>query len=198
MELGRVISRVAGIFLCAIISLHAQNLLLNGNFEDDGGSFANWSIAHSPPEPPYSSPIIASNNESVGYFAQFTFEPNCGDILSQTIATIPGMVYDIAFSAEDGDGHNFETEFSFGDFSADLAPTFETGAGESFNGWTNFNFTVTANSTETELSFTIYADTGSEFGADNVSVTPAPEPSEIILAVLTAASMKLRRTSNLF
>ncbi len=109
------------------------------------------------------------------YYARFLSEENGGeDVLSQNISTIPGDVYEISFYAEDGAGHNFQTDFSFGNVTENLGPAFSIGPGEWYNGWTNFTFSLTASALDTELAFLIYADTQSEFGVTGISVTPVP------------------------
>lgn len=172
MEVGRRIAVIAGILFLSV-SIHAQNLLLNGSFEADGGSYAGWNISHTG-SPPYYGPWIENGGVDGDYYARFLFEPEGGDIISQTLATIPGVTYNISFSAEDGDGHNFATQFSFGSFTTNLALAFEAGPGTITSGWLNFNFTFTATESGTDLSFLISADLGSEFGLDNVSVIAAP------------------------
>lgn len=187
----------AGVFFSVVISVPAQNLLQNGNFEEDGGSFAGWTVNPSETDLYSANPAIASDGINDGYYARFTYDPNGPDTLSQTLSTIPGTIYDVAFSVEDGSGHNFETELTFGNSTDDLAPTFETGPGDYLEGWTNLNFDFTATSPETELSFTVLADTGSEFGVDNVSAMPepAPEPASSICLVSGIVGLLLTRFS---
>jgi hypothetical protein len=165
-------------FFCTAFSIYSQNLVVNGNFETCGGSFAGWDIGHTINQTtyPYSGPTISTGGYYDPYYARFTAEQSgSGDILSQDIATIPGEVYDIDFAAEDGAGGNFETDFSFGNFTDNLGAAFSIGPGQWFTGWTNFNFLVTATELETELSFLIYADAGSEFGVDDISAVAVPQ-----------------------
>lgn len=165
------------------VSGYSQNLVANGNFSLEGGSFDDWTISHQGggTDYPYFSPTIYEGgyDDPAGdpYYARFLFEENGSeDILSQDIATIPGDIYEVSFNAEDGAGHNFETQFSFGNFTYDLNNIFAIGPGEWYYGWTNLNFTLTASQAETDLSFLAYADTGSEFGVTGVSVTQVPVP----------------------
>lgn len=158
----------------AAFSVHSQNLVNNGNFEAGGGSFDGWTISHSASMPDYSGPAIATGGDNDPYYARFTFETGGNDTLFQEISTMPGDLYDISFYAEDGDGHNFGTSVDFGNVSEDLGPSFSTGPGQWYAGWTNFNFDVMAAAFETDLAFIIAADTGSEFGVDDISVTPVP------------------------
>lgn len=157
--------------------VYSQNLVQNGNFDANGGSFEDWQISHTAPGSSYSGPNIASPGyNSNPYYAQFLNEWNGGgDVLSQGIATTVGAVYDISFSAEDGAGHDSGAEFSFGNFSANLLPAFSIGPGEWYTGWTNFTFQVTASELESDLSFAIAADSSSEFGLDNISVVELPD-----------------------
>jgi hypothetical protein len=171
------------VFFLAVFSVYSQNLVQNGNFSLDGGSFDDWTISHTldnPENPNYSPMIAGTGNDGPNgdaYYARFLNEESgSGDILSQDIPTIPGDIYEVSFYAEDGAGHNSETEFSFGNFTDNLANTFATGPGQWLQGWTNFDFTLMASQTETLLSYMIWADTGSEFGVTGVTVTPVPAP----------------------
>lgn len=174
---GRVgmLAATAGFFFFLTLSVFPQNLIQNGDFGANGGSFEGWQIGHSQSQPHYSGPTIASPGYNDPYFARFLYEPAGNDVLSQNIATTPGAVYAINFWAEDGDGHNLEAEFNFGDFSANLINPFAIGPGEWYSGWKDFSFEVTATELETDFSFVIAADMGSEFGVDDVSVVAAPD-----------------------
>jgi hypothetical protein len=169
-------------FLLFAISVYSQNLVLNGNFGLDGGSFADWQISHPGADTNCASysPMISEGgaDDPAGdpYYAQFLNEENGGsDLLSQDVSTIPGDIYTVNFYAEDGAGHNVETDFNFGDFTDNLGNSFATGPGEWLNGWTNFSFTVTATTAETDLSFLVNADSQSEFGVTGISVTAVPQ-----------------------
>lgn len=185
MELGGKVRECEGrsglvtamvvVFLLTAFSTYSQNLVQNGNFETGGGSFTDWQISHSASMSSYSSPTIVSGGYNDPYYARFSFEPEGNDLLSQEISTVPGETYFISFSAEDGAGHNFGTYFDFGGFSEDLGSAFETGPGEWSVGWMNFGFDVTATALETDLSFIIAADLGSEFGVDDISAVAVPE-----------------------
>lgn len=175
MEAGRSIVSLAVVFLI-VHSLQAQNLLQNGSFEDGNGSYTNWDVSYNG-SPPYYGPTISGGGVDGDYYARFLFEPYSADIISQTLTTVPGVTYDISFSAEDGDGHNFAAQCSFGGFTTNLMLAFENGPGTIIPGWLEFDFMFTATDFETDLSFLIGADTGSEFGLDNISVTSAP-PTE--------------------
>jgi hypothetical protein len=172
---GGMLTAGAAIFFFLTFSVYSQNLIQNGNFGAGGGSFENWQISHSMSESSYSGPTIASPGYNDPYYARFTYEPAGNDILSQNVSTTPGAVYDINFWAEDGDGHNFTAEFNFGNFEANLLNPFAIGPGEWYSGWKDFNFEVTATELQTDLSFVIAADMGSEFGVDSVSVIPVPD-----------------------
>lgn len=164
-------------FFCAAFSVYSQNLVANGNFEAGGGSFEGWNVSHTINQTnyAYSGPSIARGGYDDSYYALFMFEQSgSGDILSQGIATIPGELYDVDFWAEDGDGHNDETDFSFGNFTDNLQNAWPMGPGANF-GWKNFDFSLTATEMETELEFLIYADAGSQFGVDDISVVAVPQ-----------------------
>lgn len=172
---GSRVTAAVAVFLLTIFSVHSQNLVQNGDFDVGGGSFADWQISHSASMSSYSGPTVVSGGYNDPYYARFTFEAEGNDILSQEIPTVPGEVYAISFDAEDGAGGNFGTYFDFGNFSANLGPTFSVGPGEWYSGWTNFTFDVTATALETDLAFIIAADSGSEFGVDDISVVAVPE-----------------------
>jgi len=178
LGLGRCgLLAAAGGILFFTSSVYSQNLIQNGNFDAGGGSFENWQISHSATSSNYSGPTIASPGFGGNpNYARFNFEPGGGnDTLSQEIATAPGAVYDINFWAEDGAGNNFSAEFNFGTYSANLINAFAIGPGKWYSGWKDFNFEVTATELETDLSFVVAADSGSEFGVDNISVVPVPD-----------------------
>jgi len=167
----------------AACSVYSQNLVQNGNFDANGGSFEDWQISHTVSGSTYSGPNIASPGfGSNPYYAQFEYEWSGGvDTLSQEIATTVGAVYDISFWAEDGAGHDSEAQFDFGNFSANLLSSFAIGPGEWYTGWTNFNFEVTASELDSDLSFAIAADTGSEFGLDDISVVQVPDFDGVVV-----------------
>jgi hypothetical protein len=171
------------VFLLSGFSVYSQNLVQNGDFSANGGSFEGWNISHSgggtnyPNEFPIVSGTGGENPGGANYYAQFLAEDNfSSDVLSQDISTIPGDIYLVSFYAEDGAGHNFATDFSFGNFSYDLGNAFAIGPGEWWRGWTNFNFMVTATQSLSDLSFLIHADNGSEFGVTGISVTAVTQP----------------------
>jgi hypothetical protein len=170
-----VLTAAGAIFLFFIYSCYSQNLILNGDFSDDGGSFEDWQVSHSISGSSYSGPTVVGSGYNDPYYARFTYETAGSDTLSQNVTTTPGAVYDINFWAEDGDGHNFGAEFNFGTFSANLINPFSIGPGEWATGWKDFNFEVTATELETDLSFVVNADSGSEFGVDDISVIPVPD-----------------------
>ena len=172
---GWRLTAAVSIFFLTIVSIYSQNLVQNGNFEEGGGSFAGWQISHGVQMSSYSGPTIQNGGYNDPYYARFNFEWEGNDTLSQEISTIPGAVYDISFWAEDGAGHNFGTYFDFGNITEDLGPAFSTGPGQWYLGWTNFTFDLTASALETDLAFVIAADTGSEFGVDDISVTAVPQ-----------------------
>jgi hypothetical protein len=193
MELGRRIAEIViGSVFFVAFSIHAQNILFNGNFDDGGGSFIGWNISHTGSSSNYFSPTISSGGVE-GSYARFTFEPDGADILSQSVTTISNVMYEINFWAEDGDGHNFGSTFSFGDFTTNLDLSFQIGPGQIVHGWVNFDFTVMATAPETDLSFLVGADLGSEFGIDRITVTPVPEPSAITFAIAGTMGFLLRR-----
>lgn len=173
MEVIRSIRSIVGLAAALVaLSIHAQNLVLNGSFEDNGGSYNDWTISHGGPPPDY-GPYIGGGGVDGNYYAQFLFEPYGNDIISQSLQTVPGETYDISFFAENGDGHNFGAYCSVGGVQTNIMLAFDA-AYPTVYGWMQFDFSFTATSNLTDLSFLISADTGSEFGLDNISVTSAP------------------------
>jgi hypothetical protein len=164
------------IFLLTVFSAYSQNLVQNGDFTASGGSFADWNITNTAGNPNIYSPAIVSGGANDPYYARFLWEENGGgDVLSQDISTIPGDVYEISFWAEDGDGRNMAT-FGFGNSTENLGDAFAIGPGQWYQGWTNFTFTLTASSLDTELSFLVGVDSASEFGVSDISVVQVEAP----------------------
>ncbi len=178
-----VVTAASAIFLffISLFPIYSQSILLNGNFEACGGSFEDWTISHSAFQSSYSGPTIASGGYSDPYYARFTYESEGNDTLSQEVATTPGTVYDISFSAEDGAGHNLGAELNFGGSSFDLQSAFETGPGQWASGWKDFSFEVTATELETDFSLVVAADLGSEFGIDDISIVPVPDFAGVVV-----------------
>lgn len=171
---GGVVAAAWIVFSFLAFPVRSQNLVLNGNFEAGGGGFAGWQISHDASQTQYYGPNISTGGYNDPYYARFTFEPEGDDTLSQELATTPGDEYAINFWAEDGDGHNFGAEMNFGTFSADLLSSFDNSPGGP-SGWQDFSYDVTATELDTDFSFVIAADEGSEFGVDDISVTPVPD-----------------------
>lgn len=170
------LTTACAIFLLTIFSVYSQNLIQNGDFASGGGSFAGWNISNTTGTTNSYSPAIASGGANDPYYARFLWEHTGGeDILSQNISTVPGDVYEISFSAEDGDGMNLAT-LGFGNSTENLGDAFAIGPGEWYRGWTNFTFSLTASSLDTELSFLVSADSGSEFGVSDISVVQVQAP----------------------
>jgi hypothetical protein len=206
-----VLTAATLVFFFFVFPSFSQNLVQNGNFNAGGGSFEDWQISHNFTANAYSGPAIAGpgyNNNP--YFASFQAdgpggEPGGEDIISQDLATTIGGLYDINFMAEDGAGYNFQATMNFGSFSANLLNAFATGPGESYSGWKDFNYEVTATELETDLSFVIAADNGSGFGLDNISVVPVPDFDcavmgtnfDVTIASPTNYSMILQASTNM-
>jgi hypothetical protein len=169
------------LFFIFVFPIYSQSILQNGNFEAGGGSFDDWTISHSVSQSSYSGPTIASGGYKDPYYAQFNYEAEGNDTLSQEVATTVGTVYDISFSAEDGAGHNLGAELNFGGSSFDLQSAFETGPGQWASGWKDFTFDVTATELETDFSLVVAADLGSGFGIDDISIVPVPDFAGVVV-----------------
>ena len=197
---------LAGITFTSVFSLYSQNLVFNGTFAAGGGSFADWVISHVG-GPPYSGPtIVSSGVNGDPYAARSEFEYyGEDDQISQNISTTPGVVYDVNFWANDGQGQNF-IGVKFGNFTTNLTDFFNIGPGEWIVGWTNIDFKVTATSSESDLEFDIAADTTSDFFLDDISVSPvtpmmqaAPVGKTFQITVTNPpASTVIQASTNLF
>jgi hypothetical protein len=164
------------LFLLTVFPVYPQNLVQNGDFASGGGSFDDWNVSNTAGNPNTYTPAIESGGQNDPYYARFLWEQNGGqDLLSQDISTIPGDVYEISFWAEDGEGRN-NVSFGFGNSTENLGDAFAIGPGQWYQGWTNFTFSLTASSLDTELSFLVGCDSASEFGVDGISVVQVPDP----------------------
>jgi hypothetical protein len=166
-------------FLCLPIKIcHAQgNLIVN----------TSWTS-----QPYYINgvvyPIIAANEDYSVIFLE------AGGSISQTISTTPEANYDLTFQAIQTTGITASSVSINGDFLANFTPDdpfispINATTGNSV--WYNFDFSFTALSANTTISFTEspnfyqYADDNpftSYSRLDAISVTAVPEPSSLTL-----------------
>jgi hypothetical protein len=190
--------------LLAAFSLNAANaraqgnLILNGSFEANNGSFTNWTIRPVP-----ESGYVAINASYYvlpaadgTYFAGFLYN---GGTISQTITTMSGYYYALNLSAIESAGTNRVSVNVNGSLLANLNfPTSQSPLNDSsttyvFNtNWVDFNYVFQASSNLTTLAFTYYpqiiTDNDNDYyyglgGLDAISVMAVPEPKTVILLV---------------
>jgi Protein of unknown function (DUF642)/PEP-CTERM motif len=185
------------ILLLAILGLspasgHAQgNLVVNGSFEANGGSFNGWTVDNFTGDLFQGYPGVfvapATNAPDGIYIAGFQI---WGGEISQTFSTVPGADYALSFSAIELQGAN-STYVSAGSLSAALnftsSVSIQNGNGPNNTIWDSFNFIFQASSTNTTFSFYCVPQhifLNDYFGADSlddVSITAVPEPSSVAL-----------------
>lgn len=104
--------------------------------------------------------------------------------ITQTLATTPGVEYDLSFWIADTEGAGFEVWWGGSlIYSEGSVPDY---------GWTQRVFTVTASGASTDLAFGFY-NPPDYYYFDDVNVQAIPEPSSLILAGLGVAALALRR-----
>jgi hypothetical protein len=207
MKLNRhiLITALAAFCLSAKLANAQGNLIANGSFENNGGSFSGWAFP--------------GNNFSLGNQGSFTGVPITvpdgnvfafyqGDIsdthsfagLDTSINTSPGQNYILSFSAIAFDGTNSASASINGSLLPSLnfistVPISEGSHDPSLYNttWQNFSFAFQATSPLTEVTLkysvqgiaipdgAIYDYLYGAGGFDNISVTGAPEPSTMAL-----------------
>ena len=180
--------------------LQAQvNLLRNGSFDN---GFTYWTLS-------YGGLVTINYSTSVQQYA----DGSTGAVglswittLYQNIPTMIGQQYDFYFYMADWGPNGVPDNVvylspSFGDIS--LGTVSFSGAGHTYlnMGWEKFDFTVTADSTTTPVTFynpAVYPSNSRWPAIDDVWVTPIPEPSVCgltLLGVIISASLLRKRMS---
>jgi len=156
----------------------AGNIVTNCGFET--GSFTGWTVV----DPTFNTVIESDNFDGIGPFSGNFFAAlgavGADGSVSQTLATTPGQTYDFGFwlASDGGAPSDFTAEWN-GTSVVSLA---NTPAGP----YSLFDFTETATSASTTISFLERNDPGF-WGLDDVFVTTAtPEPSSLFSCVLLA------------
>jgi hypothetical protein len=141
-------------------ALGQVEFMLNGGFE--AGSFTNW--------------VLAGDSAYAGVDYGTLFVPHSGSYeaglgndtasgtLSQTVATTPGMTYLLScwFNNSYGDPGQFSVSWNGSVLLNETNPV--------ANGWTNYQFSVTATQTNTVVQFGFFDNAANYFGLDDVSL----------------------------
>jgi hypothetical protein len=161
----------------------AQDIVVNGSFE----ILPPWT-GWIPHEGLTGGLLLGGITHTGIYSAEFSATRGARDSLEQVLTTVPGATYEISFwltnpfdGVEDNDisgtwgGTPF---FSFVNYP--MTP------------WTEYTFVGQATASQTSLIFT-GRDQPAGLYVDDVSVIPIPEPSSLLLLVLGAAVLRMRR-----
>ncbi|BBO34530.1 carbohydrate binding domain-containing protein [Lacipirellula parvula] len=164
-------------WLALLNPAHAVNLVTNGGFETS--DFSGWTL----------------NGTPSSLFNIFDFEPHSGqyamfvadyeadhDQIYQTVPTINGQSYKIEFWLRNiGLGNDAVQVFWEGNLVLEQKPVLAP-----VNQWTLYKASVTATADGSELRLGGF-DEPQVINFDDISVTPIPEPSALLLAVAGVA-----------
>ena len=159
-------------FIAFAGSAMAQNIVTNGGFEANNGSFAGWSF-----QGQTDNELVSTNPHSGTYAAWFGQENGTGGI-HQALATTAGDDYTISFWLDNLGDPPDSFSASFGSLtltSLNNVPSF---------GYRFYTFTALASSNSAVLEFDFRQDF-SYWQLDDVSVldagVPTPEPASLAL-----------------
>lgn len=149
-----------------------QSIVVNGDFET--GDFTGWTLVGDTSVSNQVYNVVATDGQFPGvaysgFFGVFFGENGYAATLSQTLNTIPGQQYLLSWWLDNPNpGAGMQTFSASWDgqnyVSLTNPPAFD---------WTNFQFVVTADATNTVLEFAAEHDQN-YFGLDDVTVTPVP------------------------
>lgn len=154
--------------------------LVNGGFET--GSFSGWSQSGNT-----NYTFVSSSAPNSGNYAAWLGPVGSPGYLSQTVATTPGASYTLTFFLA-GDGKTpSDFQVLFGGTSVMDQTNIPS------QGYTEYQYTVTATSSSTVLQFGFQDDNGF-LRLDDVSLSPnaAPEPGGLTLLALGCAGLGAR------
>jgi hypothetical protein len=174
------------VFLLACGAAHA-GLVVNGGFET--GDFTGWTVTGANVlNTNYG--ISTINPEDGVYCAWFSGSAAGLTYLSQTIATVPGQVYNASvwISYTQRGATSNEIQFWWGGIE-------ETdGSAPSTEPWTDLSNQFTATSNSTVITFGFQSVPSGWFAVDDLSVDPvAPEPQAVILCAAGLGLLGLLR-----
>jgi hypothetical protein len=154
--------------------------LVNGGFET--GNFSGWSQSGNT-----AFTFVSSSNPKSGSFSAWLGPVGSLGFLSQTVATTAGASYNLSFALANTSSTANEFQVMFG--GSTVFDQVNLGS----QGYTNYQFTVTASSASTVLQLGFHNDPGF-FLLDNVSLTAgsvagAPEPAGLTLLALGFAAL---------
>lgn len=182
----------------ACLTPAAADLVVDGNFSDADWPTPAWTFTPAPVGSDlvlgWKFPVGSADPPTSGTSAWFGAYGGFDDVITQTLATVPGQSYVFSFWLEHGD------IFPDNDFMACWGgQTVLSLAGASALPWAEHSFTVVAADSSTPIIFA-GRSTSNWYGLDDVSVqsTLVPEPATLSLLVATAAVAALagRRRKN--
>jgi len=186
---------LAGLVAGAAQSLHSQDLLLNGSFEDQGGSFNHWNV-NSPdgsliidsPSGNYINAFVNTADDG-NYYALFTPDTRTST-LDQAFNTTVDATYDINFWVNNPHGDSSLLVTAGSSILLNLSSSDSELNGL---GWVDFNYNYQADGTSTDLSFA--GMSGGFLGLDAAAVAAVPEPGTLVFgfAALGVVVMRSRR-----
>lgn len=181
MKKTLTIGSVASMMTMAVLTANAQNLLLNGNFNT--GDYTGWYT--------YAADGTMANTITTTT-PTFDGSPNAQmvsgdttyrDALGQAVSIGGNQKYNISFDYYvNVVPTSFAISVTYDDAGNNyLGYEFPTGVLTSAGGWETYsgNFTTPANTASLKLEFELYS--AATVNLDNVSVTPAPEPTTFAL-----------------